>query len=142
MTNLFSNFNDVKTLLFKMNLACDDDFCEVQINQPLPNCKKNNNFKKHSNKLDCFYLQAKHALPTQWNDMAFLKVGNASYRLNNKRQFASILFFLKKMGHSWPIFLYFHLFSTQLTVNKCSIYVKLISKPRLPLSNDCTQVTK
>ena len=31
------------------------------------------------------------------------------------------LFFLK-MGNSRPLFLYFHLFNTQLTVNKCSIY--------------------
>ena len=27
-----------------------------------------------------------------------------------------------KMGHSRPLFLYFCLFNTQLTVNKCSIY--------------------
>ena len=31
--------------------------------------------------------------------------------------------FFKKMGHSRPLFLYFHLFNTQLTVNKCSIYI-------------------
>ena len=31
------------------------------------------------------------------------------------------LFFLKKMGHPRPLFLYFRLFNTQLTVNKCSI---------------------
>ena len=35
---------------------------------------------------------------------------------------SSILFFYKKMGHSRPVFLYFHLFNTQLTENKCSIY--------------------
>ena len=34
--------------------------------------------------------------------------------------------FLKKMGHSMPLFLYFRLFNTQLTVNKCSIYIKKI----------------
>ena len=28
-----------------------------------------------------------------------------------------------KMGHSRPLFLYFRLFKTQLTVNKCSIYI-------------------
>ena len=27
----------------------------------------------------------------------------------------------EKMGRSWPLFLYFRLFNTQLTVNKCSI---------------------
>ena len=26
-----------------------------------------------------------------------------------------------KMGQTWPLFLYFRLFNTQLTVNKCSI---------------------
>ena len=31
-----------------------------------------------------------------------------------------------KMGHSRPLFLYFRLFNTQLTVNKCSIYRKII----------------
>ena len=29
--------------------------------------------------------------------------------------------FLTKMGHSRPLLLYFRLFITQLTVNKCSI---------------------
>ena len=33
-------------------------------------------------------------------------------------------FFFKKMGHSWPLFLYFRLFNTQLTVYKCSILIK------------------
>ena len=31
--------------------------------------------------------------------------------------------FFLNMGHSWPLFLYFRLFKTQLTVNKCSIYI-------------------
>ena len=32
-------------------------------------------------------------------------------------------YFFLKMGHSRPLFLYFRLFNTQLTVNKCSIYI-------------------
>ena len=32
--------------------------------------------------------------------------------------------FLKKMGHSRPLFLYFRLFNAQLTVYKCSILKK------------------
>ena len=43
------------------------------------------------------------------------------------------MFFLKKWAKPGLFFLYFRLFNTQLTVNKCSIY---ISKPRLPLLND------
>ena len=34
------------------------------------------------------------------------------------------LVFFKKMGHSRPLFLYFRLFNTQLTVNKCSFRTK------------------
>ena len=30
-----------------------------------------------------------------------------------------------KMGHSRPLFIYFRLFNTQLTVNKSSIYKKI-----------------
>ena len=33
------------------------------------------------------------------------------------------LFIFKKMDHSRPLFLYFRLFNTQLTVNKCSIQI-------------------
>ena len=35
-------------------------------------------------------------------------------------------FFVKKMGNPRPLFLYFRLFNTQLTVNKCSIYIYII----------------
>ena len=45
--------------------------------------------------------------------------------LTSTRQILADFFtrtFFKKMGHSWPLFLYFRLFNTQLTVNKCSIY--------------------
>ena len=44
--------------------------------------------------------------------------------LTSTRQILADFFtrtFFKKMGHSWPLFLYFRLFNTQLTVNKCSI---------------------
>ena len=44
--------------------------------------------------------------------------------LTSTRQILADFFtrtFFKKMGHSWPLFLYFRLFNTQLTVNKCLI---------------------
>ena len=43
------------------------------------------------------------------------------YAINSSASF--LIWFLKRMGHSGPLFLYFRLFYKQLTVNKCSIKV-------------------
>ena len=52
-----------------------------------------------------------------YNKLVWLKCA-----LMLKRPFkTNTMFFLKKMGHSRPLFLYFRLFNTQLTVHKCSI---------------------
>ena len=45
------------------------------------------------------------------------------------------------MGHSRPLFLYFRLFNTQLTVNKCSIYINFcrwLDSNRGPLVSEAT----
>ena len=49
--------------------------------------------------------------------------------------------FFKKMGHSRPLFLYFRLFNTQLTVNKCSIKIifwRLLDSNYGPLVSEAT----
>ena len=44
-----------------------------------------------------------------------------------------------KMGHSQPLFLYFHLFNTQLTLNKCSInFWRRLDSNRGPLVLEAT----
>ena len=52
-----------------------------------------------------------------------------------------IQLFLKKMGHSRPLFLYFRLFNTQLTVYKCSILINFcrwLNSNRGPLVSEAT----
>ena len=67
-----------------------------------------------------FALKARH-LAVDFCQTVFLPI-NAILSLYLIRPFLTSDFF-KKMGHSRLLFLYFHLFYKQLTVNKCSIKV-------------------
>ena len=112
---------------------------KTKINKKMPrkwhNLKSNNSHWKnqifdestypHDNFFVLTHFQRKPLIQPDWKDLI------------NYWCFCSSL----KMGHSRPLFLYFHLFNPQLTGNKCSIYIifcQWLDSNRGPLVSEAT----